>query len=78
MRKTTIYLNDDEAERLQRMASTTGRSQSELIREGVRHVLRGTGGRKFHSMGIGESGGPGPLEWDPDELYEHVMGRDRQ
>ncbi len=57
MRKTTVYLADEEAEALRRRAAETGRSQSELIREGIRRVT-GMGKRVFHSMGSGDSGEP--------------------
>jgi len=39
MRKTSVYLDDAEAESLQRVAAATGRPQAELIREGVRRVI---------------------------------------
>lgn len=56
MRKTTVYLTDEEAEALRRTAARTGRSQSELIREGVRRVT-GRGARRFRSMAMGEGTG---------------------
>jgi Arc/MetJ-type ribon-helix-helix transcriptional regulator len=40
MKKTTVYLSDEEAASLQRAASATGLSQSELIREGIRLVCK--------------------------------------
>lgn len=75
MRKTSVYLNDDEAEGLLRVANRTGRSQAELIREGVRRVVAEleAGPRVFHSLGVGE--GPPYETWSADELYEKVMGR---
>ena len=73
-----MYLTDEEAEALRSASATTGRSQSELIREGVRRVTGGRSKRVFHSMGIGSTRGAEyeevPTRWDPDELYEHVMG----
>jgi Arc/MetJ-type ribon-helix-helix transcriptional regulator len=39
MRKTTVYLSDDEVEGLRRVAAETGASQSDLIRRGLRAVL---------------------------------------
>jgi hypothetical protein len=39
MKKTTIYLEDDEAERLQALSARTGKPQTALIREGLRRVL---------------------------------------
>src|SRR3989304_3434062 len=39
MRKTSVYLTDDEAEGLRRLAVREGPPQAELIREGVRKVI---------------------------------------
>lgn len=78
MRKTTVYLTEEEAEALRSASAATGQSQSELIREGVRRVTGGQSKRVFHSMGIGGTRGTEyeglPMQWDPTELYEHVMG----
>ena len=35
MRKTTIYLNDEQAERLARLAHAEGRPQAEIVREAI-------------------------------------------
>jgi predicted DNA-binding protein len=35
MRKTSVYLDDDLADRLVRLAQTEGRSQAEIIREAI-------------------------------------------
>lgn len=35
MRKTSVYLNDEQAERLARLARQEGRSQAEILREAV-------------------------------------------
>ena len=37
--KTTLYLPDDVKAELERLAAETGRSEADLIREGVRLVL---------------------------------------
>ena len=39
MRKTSVYLTDEEAEGLKRLAIREGRPQAELIRAGIRHVI---------------------------------------
>lgn len=57
MRKTTVYLRDEEAEALRRASARLGMSQSELIREGVRRVTEQGGRRVFRSMGVGAGGG---------------------
>ena len=38
MRKTTVYVPEDLKEKLGRAAASTGRSEAELIREGIRLV----------------------------------------
>lgn len=35
MRKTSVYLNDDQAERLARLARQEGRPQAEILREAL-------------------------------------------
>ena len=76
MRKTTVYLSDEEAAALRRMSVQTGRSQADLLREGVRRVVEEALPRVFHSMGTGRSGGgEWPARWNSDELYQKVMGR---
>ncbi|HEX9823419.1 MAG TPA: CopG family transcriptional regulator [Actinomycetota bacterium] len=80
MRKTTIYLSEEEAEALRKEAAERGVSQAELIRQGLREVVDIPKPKKrvFHSMGKGRGpGGPTPTRWDADELYERVMGRRR-
>jgi Arc/MetJ-type ribon-helix-helix transcriptional regulator len=73
MRKTTVYLSEEEAEALRRVAARTGRSQAELIREGVRRVTRPGRRRVFHSMGAGE--GPGePIGRMSEEILEREWG----
>lgn len=78
MHKTTVYLDESQAERLGRLASATGRSQAELIREGLERVLSEAPPRTFHSMGRGRSGGRETTRgWDSDDLYRKVRGERR-
>ena len=35
MRKTSVYLDDEQAERLARLSETEGRSQAEIVREAI-------------------------------------------
>ena len=74
-----MYLSEEEAEALRREAAERGISQAELIRLGLREVVPIPKRKKrvFHSMGAGASkrGYDGGI--DPDELYDHVMGRRR-
>ena len=75
MKKTSVYLTEDEAEALRRLALNSGRSQAELIRDGIRHVLASDNGseRRFHSMGKGRGTGSPYTPWDVDDLYNKVM-----
>lgn len=77
MRKTSVYLTQDEAEGLRRLAVREGRPQAELIREGIRRVIADASEptRKFHSLAAGSSGGRKPSRWTSEELYRKVMGR---
>ena len=75
VKKTTIYLENDEAEGLRRLASQTGKSQAELVREIVRGLLA-PGPRAFHSMASGRSSRGRTPDWEPEALYKRVMGED--
>jgi hypothetical protein len=79
MRKTSVYLSEDEADGLARAAAAEGRSQSELIREGVRRVIAETKARPraFHSLGRGRGDGLPIKRWDADDLYGKRIGRAR-
>jgi hypothetical protein len=78
MNKTSVYLTPEESLHLKRTAARTGRSQAELIREGVRLVTAQSGEthRTFHSLGKGRGGGAPYSRWDADELHRSVTGRD--
>lgn len=39
MRRTTIYLTEEQKQRLEALSRTVRRSEAELIREGVDHVI---------------------------------------
>ena len=72
MRKTSVYLNDEEANGLRRAASVSGRPQADLIREGVRLVVaeQTVGRRKFHSLGKGSGDGTPFTHWTAEDLYK--------
>jgi Ribbon-helix-helix protein, copG family len=76
MHKTSVYLSSEEVRHLRRAAARTGRSQAELIREGVRLVAVEDGGepRTFHSLARGHGGGAPYRRWDAEELHRSVMG----
>lgn len=74
MRKTTVYLSDEESDGLRRMAAATGRSQAALIREAVRRLTARPAKRVFHSMGVAASGSAEKSRrWDADELYRRKV-----
>ncbi len=77
MTKTSVYLTPEESLHLKRTAARTGRSQADLIREGVRLVTAQPHEttRTFHSLGKGRGGATGRRGWDADELYRSVTGR---
>lgn len=77
MKKTSVYLSDDEDEALSRAAETTGLARSELIREGIRSVVLVHAGRPraFHSMGRGRGGSVKPRRWTSEELFARRRGR---
>jgi Arc/MetJ-type ribon-helix-helix transcriptional regulator len=76
MRKTSVYLTEDEAEGLRRLAAREGRPQAELIREGVRKVIAEIEAqpRTFRSLGAGRGSGKKNAAWTSDELYRKAMG----
>lgn len=77
MRKTSVYLTEEEAESLRRVAQATGKSQAELIRDGVRYVIgEAATSRRFYSLGKGRGSGAPYTPWDADELYARAMGRE--
>lgn len=76
MRKTTLYLADEEAEGLRRLARERKRPQAELIRQAIQALLSNAPKRRFHSMGVGASGGASSGRWNADDLYRKVRGED--
>ncbi len=76
MKKATVYLEDLDAERLSDLVASTGRPQSELIRQAVRLLIMDARARLFLSSGAG-SGEVGDRHWTSDELYAKVMGLDK-
>ncbi len=76
MRKTSVYLSDQEAEQLRLLSVRDGRPQAELIREGVRHVIAEAdpARRQYRSLGKGRGGGQPYERWPAAELYEKSMG----
>lgn len=63
MEKTTVYLTDDQKQALERASRVSGRSEAELIREGVELVTERHGTAEAR-LPLFESGQP--------DLAEHV------
>jgi Arc/MetJ-type ribon-helix-helix transcriptional regulator len=76
MRKTSVYLTDEESEGLQRIARTTGKSQSELIREGLRRLFEEAENqpRRFASMGMGGGDWQPYARWDAADSDDNGAG----
>lgn len=68
MRRTTVYLPDELKSALERAAAATGRSEAELIREGVAHVA-GQAPRPRPQLPLFDSGDP-TLAERVDELLD--------
>jgi Arc/MetJ-type ribon-helix-helix transcriptional regulator len=79
MKKTSVYLSDDEDAALRRAAEATGIARSDLIREGIRAVVlsHASPRRTFRSMGRGRSGATKPRRWTSDELFARRRGGSR-
>ena len=77
MRKTSVYLSDQEAEQLRRLSIRDGRPQAELIRLGVRHVIAEAGAerRQYRSLGKGRGGGQQYEAWSAGDLYERSISK---
>lgn len=70
MNKTSVYLDDDDVARLRRLQEATGKSQSELIRDGIR-ALDGDEAEprpRMRSVGSGDWTIDGERRWDADDL----------
>lgn len=78
MKKTSVYLTEEEADTLRLAAEALGRSQAEIIRQGIRQMAAAAGVRPrvFRSLGKGHGGSQAYQPWDSDELYLRVMGKD--
>jgi hypothetical protein len=69
MRKTTVYVPDALKDELERAATATGRSEAELIREGIRLVTLDAGG-VAPRVPLFDSGDPELAE----RVDEHLAG----
>ncbi len=74
MRKTSIYLTEEEAGALRRLAARLGRPQAELIRTAIERFIdeAEAGSRRFHSLGLGR--GPAYEPWRAEEVERRALG----
>lgn len=76
VRKTSVHLTEQEAEQLRMTAVRQGRSQAELIREGVRRVIAqgSVQRREFRSLGMGHGEGTPSEGWRSGEFFKKAIG----
>jgi hypothetical protein len=77
MKKTSVYLTEEEAAGLRRLAVREGTSQAELIRDGIRRRIADAQEhpREFKSLAAGRGGGRPYEPWDSQRLYEKTFGK---
>jgi len=67
--KTSVYLGPEERRLLRELERRTGRSRSELLRDGIRALAQQLPDRpQPQSLGIAALGLGGETRWDADEL----------
>jgi hypothetical protein len=71
MRKTSVYLDEDQAKRLARLASQEGRSQAEILREAVAsYEPKPSHDRNFALTGSGHGDGSSIADVPEEDLLE--------
>lgn len=71
MKKTSVYLTDEEVARLAALARRDETSQAEVIRRAIQHYEPvGRGDREFALAGIGEGPGDSVADVPEEELLE--------
>lgn len=73
MVKTTVYLSEDQAAALRRIAAVTGRSQAEIIRTAVARETAAAPPRRFRSHGAGRGTGE-PIGEQADAIVRQELG----
>lgn len=76
MIKTTVYLDDQDAAALRRIAAESGRSQAEIIREAIARTTRAAGPRRLRSAGVGRGSGASVAR-EADRIVREELGRSR-
>jgi hypothetical protein len=78
MRKTSVYLDDQQAERLARLARQEGRSQAEILREAITTYEPPASRDRCFEVAAGFpriDGDPRPISRIPDEELLEGFGR---
>ena len=75
MKKTTVYLDDADDQRLARVARRRGRSRAELIREAVARLLREEGIEASPQFALGSSTHRDTSSRVDEALAEEGFGR---
>jgi predicted transcriptional regulator len=71
VRKTSVYLNDDEVARLASLAEREGTSQAEVLRRAIRrYEPERRGDRTFSLVGSAEGPGGSVADLTEEELLE--------
>jgi Ribbon-helix-helix protein, copG family len=71
MRKTSVYLDQDQAQRLARLAAQEGRSQAEILREAVAsYQPKPSQDRNFALTGSGHGDGSSIADVPEEDLLE--------
>jgi hypothetical protein len=71
MRKTSVYLDEDQAERLARLAREEGRSQAEILREAVANYQpKPSQDRSFALAGSGDGDGSSIADIPEEDLLQ--------
>lgn len=71
MRKTSVYLSDDETARLTALAKREGASQAEMIRRAIRtYVPERRGDRNFSLIRSAEGPGDSVADMSEEELLK--------
>ena len=75
MNKTTVYVPDDLAVRLDAQAAATGVSKAELIRRGIVMVLNASQPPTHDPLPVFQSGQVRDADQMDDEIYAHIRER---
>ena len=78
MRKTSVYLSEEDRARLARLAKARGKSNAEIVREGLQALERETPDRNFAMAGIVSMPGVNTRDIPKKELLKRFDGGSRR